>query len=74
MKTPHLETIEELNNFVLLTTDQAARYIQCSPRFIQRMVRQGRLRCLKPSKKLIRFRRVDLDRFLESGASIGGDA
>jgi excisionase family DNA binding protein len=71
VKTPHLEKIEELNNFVLLTTDQAARYIQCSPRYIQRMVRQGRLRGLKPSGKLVRFRRIDLDRFLESGATTG---
>jgi excisionase family DNA binding protein len=38
------------------------------------MVRSGRLRALKPTGKLIRFRQSDLAKFLESGATIGGDA
>ena len=56
----------------LKTKQQAAEYIQCTPRYIERMVRSGRLRALKPTGKLIRFRLSDLDRFLDSGASIGG--
>lgn len=58
----------------LRTTDQAADYIQCTPRYLQRMVREGRLRALKPTGKLVRFRQSDLDAFLDSGASIGGQA
>lgn len=58
----------------LQTTKQAAQYINCTPRYIQRMVRSGRLRALKPTGKLVRFRQIDLDAFLESGATVGGDA
>jgi excisionase family DNA binding protein len=54
----------------ILTTQQAAERIQCTPRYIQRMVRSGRLRALKPTGKLVRFRQSDLDAFLESGASV----
>jgi excisionase family DNA binding protein len=35
------------------------------------MVRSGRLRALKPTRKLVRFRQTDIDAFLESGATIG---
>ena len=58
----------------LLTTEQAAQYIHCTPRYLQRMVRSGRLKALKPTGKLVRFRQSALDAFLESGATIGGDA
>jgi excisionase family DNA binding protein len=58
----------------LRTKEQAASYIQCTPRYLERMVHTGRLRALKPTGKLIRFRQSDLDEFLESGATIGGDA
>ena len=58
----------------LRTKVEAADYIQCTPRYLERMVRSGRLRALKPTGKLIRFRQSDLDKFLESGASIRGDA
>lgn len=57
----------------LLNTAQAAQYIGCTSRYLQRMVRSGRLRALKPTGKLVRFRLRDLDVFLESGATIGGD-
>src|SRR5262249_29182093 len=60
------------DNHSVLTKQQAAAYIQCCPRYIERMVRNGRLRALKPTGKLIRFRRRDLDAFLQSGATIGG--
>ena len=56
----------------ILTKKQAADYLQVTPRYLERMVRCGRLRALKPSGKLVRFRQADLDAFLESGATIGG--
>jgi excisionase family DNA binding protein len=56
----------------LRTKQQAADYIQCTPRFLERMVRGGRLRALKPTGKLVRFRQTDLDAFLESGATTTG--
>jgi excisionase family DNA binding protein len=56
----------------LRTKKQAANYVQCTPRYLERMVHSGRLRALKPTGKLIRFRQSDLDEFLESGATFGG--
>jgi excisionase family DNA binding protein len=57
-------------NSAILTKQQAAEYLQTTPRYIERMVSSGRLRALKPSGKLWRVRRSDLDAFLEKGASI----
>lgn len=56
----------------ILTKQQAAEYLQTTPRYLERMVSNGRLRALKPTGKLWRVRQSDLDAFLESGASIGG--
>jgi excisionase family DNA binding protein len=57
----------------LFTKQQAAEYVRCTPRYLERQIRAGRLRALKPSGKLVRIRLRDLDAFLESGATIGGD-
>lgn len=54
----------------ILTKQQAAEYLQTTPRYVERMVSSGRLRALKPTGKLVRFRMSDLDAFLEAGASI----
>ena len=62
----------EAANSAILTKQQAAEYLQATPRYIERMVARGRLRALKPTGKLWRVRQSDLDAFLESGASIGG--
>jgi excisionase family DNA binding protein len=56
---------------VILTKSEAANYIRCTPRYLERQIRAGRLRALKPTGKLVRIRRTDLDVFLESGATIG---
>jgi excisionase family DNA binding protein len=64
----------EAGNSAILTKQQAAEYLQTTPRYIERMVRSGRLRALKPTGKFWRVRRSDLDAFLESGATIGGAA
>src|SRR6267378_8102075 len=54
----------------LFTKQQAAEYVRCTPRYLERQIRAGRLRALKPSGKLVRIRLRDLDAFLESGATI----
>jgi excisionase family DNA binding protein len=66
------QTQAEAANSAVLTKQQAAEYLQATPRYIERMVQSGRLRALKPTGKLWRVRRSDLDAFLESGATIGG--
>ena len=56
----------------LLTLSQAAQYAICTPRYLQKQIRAGRIKALKPTAKFLRIRRGELDRFLESGATIGG--
>jgi excisionase family DNA binding protein len=56
----------------LLTKQQAANYVGCSARYLERAILSGRLRALKPTGKFLRIRFKDLDAFLESGATIGG--
>lgn len=58
---------------VILTKREAADYVRCTPRYLERQIRAGRLKTLKPTGKLVRIRLKDLDTFLESGATIGGD-
>jgi excisionase family DNA binding protein len=57
----------------ILTKRQAADYVCCTPRYLETQIRLGRLKALKPSGKLVRIRLSDLEKFLESGATIGGD-
>ena len=59
-------------NQPLFTLKQAAQYAICTPRYLQNQIRVGRLKALKPTGKLVRIRRADLDAFLESGSTIGG--
>ena len=58
------------NGAAILTKQQAAEYLQTTPRYIERMVASGRLRALRPTGKLWRVRLVDLMAFLDSGESI----
>jgi excisionase family DNA binding protein len=58
----------------ILTKRQAADYVRCTPRYLETQIRAGRLKALKPSGKLVRIRLLDLEKFLESGATIGGAA
>jgi len=76
---PHAEAVSnsassraaELHNAAILTKQEAAALLRCTPRYIERMVQRGLLRALKPTGKLWRVRRTDLDAFLETGATIG---
>ena len=56
----------------ILTKREAANYGRCTLRYLERQMRAGRLKALKPTGKLVRIRRADLEAFLESGATIGG--
>jgi excisionase family DNA binding protein len=57
---------ETLGDSPLLTLKQAAQYAICTPRFLQRQIRIGNLRALKPNRKIVRIRFSELERFLES--------
>jgi excisionase family DNA binding protein len=58
-------------NQPLFTLKQAAQYAICTPRYLQKQIRLGRLKALKPTGKLVCIRRGDLEAFLESGSTIG---
>jgi excisionase family DNA binding protein len=52
----------------LLTVKQAAEYLTVSERFIRRIRYENRIRCVKLGKH-VRFRKEDLDAFIEMGLS-----
>jgi excisionase family DNA binding protein len=60
--TPSVRTDEDQ----LLDLDQAARYLATSARHVRRLVAERRLAHHKVGK-FVRFRRSDLDGFVESG-------
>jgi excisionase family DNA binding protein len=65
-KQPSAETV----NSAILTKQEAAELLRCTPRYLERQVRAGRIKALKPTGKFVRFFRHDIDAFLLSGASI----
>jgi excisionase family DNA binding protein len=65
-KHPSVEAV----NSTILTKAEAATYLRCTNRYLERQVRAGRLKALRPSRKFWRVRRSDLDAFLETGSSI----
>jgi excisionase family DNA binding protein len=54
----------------ILTKQDAASLLKVTTRYIDRQIRAGRLRACKPSGKMVRIYRRDLDAFMESGASM----
>jgi len=54
----------------ILTKHQVAQLLGVTPRYIERQVTAGRLKACKPTKKVVRFYRRDIDSFLGSGASL----
>jgi excisionase family DNA binding protein len=69
-KSAHASQSRDVDS-VILTKQEAANYVRCTPRYLERQISAGRLKALKPTGKLVRIRRADLDAFLESGATIG---
>jgi excisionase family DNA binding protein len=70
--TTKLNRPAEVINSAILTKEEAAALLRCTTRYLERQIRAGRLRALKPTVKLVRILRCDIDAFLESGASTGG--
>jgi len=49
---------------------EAAQYLRVVTRTIERLASSGRIKVYKPSFSIWRVRKSELDKFLESGASI----
>jgi excisionase family DNA binding protein len=67
----HHPSVEAVNS-TILTKREAAAYLRCTPRYIERQIRAGRLAACKPTGKLVRTRLKALEAFLESGATTNG--
>ena len=69
MTNSSINPLAGAENFLpaILTKQQAAAFIGCTTRYLERQVRAGRLKACKPTGKLWRVRLRDLEAFLESG-------
>jgi excisionase family DNA binding protein len=67
---PRSEAVNSQCDSAILTKKEAATLLGCTRRYIEKQVREGRLRACKPTEKLVRIYRRDIDAFLQSGASI----
>jgi excisionase family DNA binding protein len=70
VKDPVCSQAAELNNAAILTKQEAAALLRCTPRYLERQIRAGRLRACKPTGRLVRILRRDFDAFVESGATM----
>jgi excisionase family DNA binding protein len=57
----------EAVNSEILTKKEAAELLHCTVDYIEEQVRAGRLRAMRPTHKIVRFYRRDIDAFLEGG-------
>jgi len=56
-----------------LSLNEAAAMLDCSRRFLEIRIEDGELRVFRPSKRLVRIKRSELDRWVESySAKAGG--
>ena len=67
MKTAN--TINAENNPAIFTPDEAASYIKVTSRTIRNLTTRGILPVTRLSGKIVRYRRADLDKALESFTS-----
>jgi excisionase family DNA binding protein len=54
----------------VLTKKEAAQYLRVVTRTVERLATSGKIKVYKPTFGLWRVRRSELDRFLESAATI----
>ena len=56
-----------------LSLNEAAAMLDCSRRFLEIRIEDGELRVFRPSKRLVRIKRTELERWVESySAKAGG--
>lgn len=57
----------------LLTQEEVAKYLRCSTWAVRQWTKQGKLRAVRVSHKMLRYRREDVDAFLDAHYT-GGSA
>jgi excisionase family DNA binding protein len=61
------------NRAAFLSLNEAATMLNCSRRFLEIRIEDGELKVFRPSKRLVRIKRSELDRWVESySAKTGG--
>ena len=64
---------DDRSRAAFLSLNQAATMLDCSRRFLEMRIEDGELKVFRPSKRLVRIKRSELDRWVESySAKTGG--
>jgi excisionase family DNA binding protein len=66
----HAKSSAETHSATLLTKQELSQLFKVSTRHIERLVSTGRLPALKLSSKIIRFKRADVESFMDSAGSL----
>jgi excisionase family DNA binding protein len=61
------------DSHAFLTLAEAAEEIGCTRRFLETRIEDGELKVFKPSSRLVRVRRVELERWIERHSFGGND-
>ena len=78
MSRPAVSTLNPLipddrSSAAFLSLNEAAAVLDCSRRFLEIRIEDGELKVFRPSKRLVRIKRSELDRWVESySAKAGG--
>lgn len=56
---------------VFLTLDEAAEQIGCTRRFLEARASEGEIKLFRPSRRLVRVSRHELDRWIEEFSTKG---
>ena len=77
MNRPAVSTLNPLipddgSSGAFLSLNQAAAMLHCSRRFLEIRIEDGELKVFRPSKRLVRIKRSELDRWVESYSATKG--
>lgn len=71
--TPNTTIPNDRSGGSFLSLNEAAAMLDCSRRFLEIRIEDGELRVFRPSKRLVRIKRTELERWVESySAKAGG--
>jgi excisionase family DNA binding protein len=54
------------NPLSFMSIDEAAKEIGCSRRFLEMRIEDGEIKVFRPSSRMVRIQRRELDRWIES--------
>ena len=55
-----------------LSLAEAAHELSCTRRFIEKRIEDGEIKVFRPSRRLVRIKRSEFDRWIESFSARGG--